>query len=236
MSLTINAGEVVSLLGSSGCGKSTLVRIVGGLLRPDAGDVFCDGVPLEQPYSPVSVVFQDYDAAVFPWFTARKNIVLACGGGSIDHSKIDAAAAQIGIQPLLTRYPSTLSGGEKQRVQIARALVSEPRYLLMDEPSSSLDLELRKTLLELTSDLAQSKGLGVLLVTHNIDEAVYVSDRLYLAKRDDHARRLLLMERNGYGRRVADLGQAHRDADHYGQLYEEVYRLLFSPAAAWPGS
>ncbi|NOT07602.1 MAG: ATP-binding cassette domain-containing protein [Gemmatimonadales bacterium] len=224
VNLSIAPGEIVAFLGSSGCGKSTIIKLLGGLVPPHSGRVLCDGAPVVQPRSPVFVVFQDYMTAVFPWMTVHENLSLGCGATASNES-VPRAAERMQLGGQLAKYPLRLSGGERQRVQLARALLSQPKYLLLDEPTSSLDVDLRKTLLELLVRETTSATIGVLIVTHNIDEAVFVADRIYLARKAGDGW-LSLKEIPGFGRQAPNLGEAHKSRE-FGALYEVVYSSLF---------
>lgn len=231
LNVHIEPAEIVGLLGSSGCGKTTLVRMLAGFTSPREGTVLCDGEPVVQPASPVAIVSQDYKAAVFPWMTVEANLALGLRkAGKKGRGELLGTAKQLGISHLLHRYPGALSGGERQRVQIGRTLLMGARYLLLDEPSSSLDLELRRTLLELLAEVIEQYGCGILLVTHNIDEAVYVSDRLYLARRTPEGR-LQLEHAEAFRRAAKDLGMAHK-CKAFQDTYDKIYHDLFSRAAA----
>lgn len=169
ISLSLRAGEVVSLLGASGCGKSTLLKIIAGLENLDAGEVV--GV------NNVSFVFQE--PALLPWSTIKANIALPMTlKGSINKEKVLNALEAVGLSEMKDRYPATLSGGQKMRASIARALVTETDLMLMDEPFAALDEILRFRMNDLLLKLQAQENWGVLFVTHSIYEAVYISDRV----------------------------------------------------------
>lgn len=170
----VREGEIVSLLGPSGCGKSTLLRMVAGLDTHYSGQVLLDGVPIKGPNPRVGVVFQE--ARLFPWLTVRQNI--AFGLKEPDDERVIQLAHQVGLGDFLDCLPRQLSGGMAQRCAIARALVTRPRILLMDEPFSALDAFTRMHLQEVTLNLWRQVGTTLLLVTHDIDEALYLSDRV----------------------------------------------------------
>jgi NitT/TauT family transport system ATP-binding protein len=183
VNLTLREGEMVALLGRSGSGKSTLLRIVAGLLMPTAGDVLWRGKPLHGPAPGVAMVFQSF--ALFPWLTVRENVELgleAQGVGRRERAaQADAAIDLIGLGGYESAYPKELSGGMRQRVGLARALVVHPDLLLMDEPFSALDVltaeTLRTDLIDLWSE-GKLPAKAVLMVTHNIEEAVLMCDRI----------------------------------------------------------
>ena len=181
--LTLRDGEIVALLGRSGSGKSTLLRIIAGLIKPSAGDVIYRGEPVKGPADGVAMVFQTF--ALFPWLTVLQNVEagLEALGVEPKESRKRALAAidLIGLDGFESAYPRELSGGMRQRVGFARALVVDPTILLMDEPFSALDVLTAETLRTDLLDLWTEKRLptkSVLLVTHNIEEAVFMADRI----------------------------------------------------------
>ena len=181
--LTLRDGEIVALLGRSGSGKSTLLRIIAGLIKPSAGDVTSRGEPVKGPAEGVAMVFQTF--ALFPWLTVLQNVEagLEALGVEPKESRKRALAAidLIGLDGFESAYPRELSGGMRQRVGFARALVVDPTILLMDEPFSALDVLTAETLRTDLLDLWIEKRLptkAVLLVTHNIEEAVFMADRI----------------------------------------------------------
>ncbi len=181
--LTLRAGEIVGLLGRSGSGKSTLLRIVSGLLRPTAGQVRWRGAPLLGPAEGVAMVFQSF--ALFPWLTVQQNVELGLEAQGVPRAerekRAEAAIDLIGLGGYESAYPKELSGGMRQRVGLARALVVHPDLLLMDEPFSALDVLTAETLRTDLIDLWIEGKLpiqSVLMVTHNIEEAVLMCDRV----------------------------------------------------------
>jgi len=181
--LEVRAGEIVGLLGRSGSGKSTLLRTIAGLLEPSAGSVTFEGKPVHGPAEGVAMVFQNF--ALFPWLTVLENVTLglrALGAGADSaHRRALAAIDLIGLDGFESAYPRELSGGMQQRVGFARALVVEPKLLLMDEPFSALDVLTAETLRTDFLDLWTERRLDILavvLVTHNIEEAVFLCDRV----------------------------------------------------------
>src|ERR1700741_4195643 len=183
--LTIRSGEIVGLLGRSGSGKSTLLRIIAGLIAPSSGDAKCRGETIAGPPNGVAMVFQSF--ALFPWLTVLQNVELgleALGINSAERrTRALAAIDLIGLDGFESAYPKELSGGMRQRVGFARALVVHPDLLLMDEPFSALDILTAETLRNDFLDLwgeGQLPIKSVLLVTHNIEEAVEMCDRLLI--------------------------------------------------------
>jgi NitT/TauT family transport system ATP-binding protein len=179
-SLTLADNEFVSLVGTSGCGKSTLLSIVAGLQHQTSGRVLVDGQPVDGPGRDRGVVFQTY--TLFPWLTAQRNIEFALRGEPMSASERRDVAREhlelVGLEKFADARPNELSGGMKQRVAIARALAYRPQILLMDEPFGALDALTRQLMQELLTRVWEQHRLTVLFVTHDVEEAVYVSDRV----------------------------------------------------------
>jgi NitT/TauT family transport system ATP-binding protein len=182
VSMSLAANEFVSLVGTSGCGKSTLLSIVAGLLDPTAGDVLVDGASIDGPGRDRGVVFQTY--TLFPWLTARENVAFALRGEKMSakarREVADEHLSLVGLESFADARPRQLSGGMKQRVAIARALSYKPSILLMDEPFGALDAQTRLLMQELLTRVWESHRLTVLFVTHDVEEAVYLSDRVFV--------------------------------------------------------
>jgi len=180
--LTLNEGEFVCLLGPSGCGKTTLLRIIGGLVAPSSGAVLYRGTSIREPPREVAIVFQDYSKALMPWRTAAGNVSLsleAIGSAVADRpAKIATVLEKVGLAGQAAMYPAQLSGGMQQRVQIARALALDPDVLLMDEPFGALDAMTRESLQDEILRLVESSNTTVCFVTHDIEEALYLGDRV----------------------------------------------------------
>ncbi len=178
----VREGEFVSIVGPSGCGKSTLLSCLAGLLPLSSGAVYVSGKKVSGPPADLSIVFQDSSRTLFPWLSVESNIALPVAGrGKRAESRRDAQRLidAVGLPPEVAEvYPWQLSGGMQQRVAIARALVSRPKALLMDEPFASVDAQTRTGLEELLLAVWQQWKKTVLFVTHDIDEAVYLSDRV----------------------------------------------------------
>ncbi len=175
-------GEFLSVLGPSGTGKTTLLRILAGLLRPGAGSsVHFRGTEVTGPAEGVSIVFQNYGASLLQWRTVEKNVALGLEGTvpkAERSERVDAALDMVGLTGRRRDYPWTLSGGMQQRVQIARALVMRPDVLLMDEPFGALDAMTKSQLQDELLRVRELTGTTVVFVTHDVDEAVYLSDRV----------------------------------------------------------
>lgn len=182
VSLTIEPGEFVSIIGPSGCGKSTVLNVVAGFSKLDEGAVTLDGARIEKPGSERGVVFQQY--SLFPWMTVRKNVEFGLKMKNVPQSRRESISrGLLGIAGLLAfenHYPDQLSGGMKQRVGIVRALATSPRVLLMDEPFGALDAQTRTVMQQVLTNMWQRLRTSVLFITHDIDEAIFLSDRVYV--------------------------------------------------------
>jgi ABC-type nitrate/sulfonate/bicarbonate transport system ATPase subunit len=178
----VDAGELVSLVGTSGCGKSTLLRIAAGLEQATSGEVLVDGEPVIGPGPDRGMVFQNY--SLFPWLDVSENIAFGLGiagmGKAQRRERVDELLAIMGLTEHARRLPKELSGGMRQRVAIARALAPEPDVLLLDEPFGALDAQTRLSMHEFLRSVWRRTGATILLVTHDVDEAVYLSSRVYV--------------------------------------------------------
>ncbi|MDB5840182.1 MAG: transporter related protein [Herminiimonas sp.] len=185
VTLDIRQGEFVSIVGPSGCGKSSLLQIVAGLLAGSRGTVHIAGRPVTEPPASLVYLFQQYSRSLFPWMTARENVRFAFEHhGRLDRKASDERCekylSMVGLRDNINRYPWEMSGGMQQRLAIARALAAEPKVLLLDEPFSAVDALTRMELHDLMLRLWKMTGLTILLVTHDVDEAVFLSDRIAL--------------------------------------------------------
>jgi NitT/TauT family transport system ATP-binding protein len=182
VNLSVKAGELVSIVGPSGCGKSTLMRCIAGLQRPTGGEVSLDDTRLDEVPGNLAVVFQDYSRSLFPWLTVRDNVGLPLRRHGKNrherHRAAQEALESVGLADAGQKYPWQLSGGMQQRVAIARALAYRPSLMLMDEPFGSVDAQTREDLEDLLLRVRGNGGMTILLVTHDIDESVYVGDRV----------------------------------------------------------
>jgi NitT/TauT family transport system ATP-binding protein len=182
ISFDVAAGEFLCVVGPSGCGKTTLIRMLAGLLAPSGGEIVFEGRPLAGTGRDRAIVFQDYSKALLPWRTVAGNIALAleaCGTGEPERSRrIDALLAKMQLSHAAAHFPSELSGGMQQRVQIARCLAQQPKLLLMDEPFGALDAITRQTLQDEIARLAAEERTTVVFITHDLEEAIYLGDRV----------------------------------------------------------
>ena len=182
VSESVLPGEFVSLLGPSGCGKSTLLRLVAGLESTTSGEVSIDGVAVTEPHPDLGVVFQD--DLLMPWRSVLENILLQASVRGSNNAKMKARAMdlveQVGLNGFENKYPRQLSGGMRQRVGICRALLHSPRLLLMDEPFAALDAMTRDQMSVDLAEMASRLEITVLFVTHSINEAVFLSDRVFV--------------------------------------------------------
>jgi NitT/TauT family transport system ATP-binding protein len=172
--------EFISVIGPSGCGKSTLIRIVAGLDTPTSGTVCIDGHPVEEPGADRGMVFQSY--TLFPWLTVKKNVMFGLRMKGTPKATAERLALEwlnlVDLAHAADQYPAQLSGGMKQRVAIARALANEPRILLMDEPFGALDAQTRASMQAHLLRIWESVDVTILFITHDLDEAIYLSDRV----------------------------------------------------------
>jgi len=182
VSIDVKPGEFVSIIGPSGCGKSTVLNVIAGFTPASAGRVAVDGKAIEGPGIDRGVVFQQY--SLFPWLTVRKNVEFGLKTQGMPRAQRETVARTfLGLAGLLAfenHYPDQLSGGMKQRVGIVRALVTSPQVLLMDEPFGALDAQTRVVMQEILTNMWQRQRISVLFVTHDIDEAIFLSDRVYV--------------------------------------------------------
>ncbi|CCD86352.1 putative ABC transporter, ATP-binding protein [Bradyrhizobium sp. ORS 285] len=185
VSFTVGAGEVVAIVGPSGCGKSTLLSILGGLLQPTQGEAQLRGAAPPGSLNPLTFVFQDF--ALLPWASVEDNVAFPLLHTSLSASQsaaaVDDALRRTGLVDFRHVYPRQLSGGMRQRVGIARALAVRPAILLMDEPLSALDSQTRELLMEDFVDLLADGAMGAVYVTHNLEEAVRLADRIVVLSR-----------------------------------------------------
>ena len=209
VSLDVPAGEFLVLVGPTGCGKSTLLDLVAGLSTPASGELTLDGTPIKGPGLDRGVVFQQY--ALFPWRTAQANVEFGLEEKKVPRKQRAERAREVldlvGLSAFADRYPHELSGGMKQRVAIARSLAYEPQVLLMDEPYAALDAQTREALQDDLLDIWRRTGTTILFITHGIDEAVYLGQRV-----------AVMTSRPGRIKEIVDIGlpDAHEVEDRRG--------------------
>lgn len=184
LTFTIDAGDLVCLVGPSGCGKTTLLKCVAGLLAPTSGEVRLADSPVTGPPPGMAVVFQEYGRSLFPWMNVRDNVELPLRQKKVAKAErrrlVDESLAAVGLADAHAAYPWQLSGGMQQRVAIARAVAYQPQVLLMDEPFAAVDAQTRAELEDLIRELWRKLGVTVLFVTHDIDEAVYLGQKVII--------------------------------------------------------
>jgi len=184
VSFEVSRGEICSIVGKSGSGKSTLLRVIAGLLRPTKGTILLDGKEILSPSCDLAVVFQDYSRSLLPWKTVAGNLqvgLLSLSLGKAEEKRrIRSYLEIVGLYANSNKYPWELSGGMQQRVAMARALARQPKVLLLDEPFGALDSPTRFELEDEMLRVARELGITVLMITHDIDEAVYMSDRVLI--------------------------------------------------------
>jgi NitT/TauT family transport system ATP-binding protein len=182
ISFGVESGEFVCVVGPSGCGKTTLLKCIAGLLEPSSGRVMLHGSRVTGPPEEMALVFQEYGRSLMPWTSVRNNVLLPLRHkklASDDRSRlVEEAVRSVGLTKFLDHYPWQLSGGMQQRVAIARALAYQPSILLMDEPFASVDAQTRGDLEDLVLKVREQYGITILFVTHDIDESVYLADRV----------------------------------------------------------
>ena len=224
VTLDIKEGEFVSIVGPSGCGKSTLLDLIAGLTKPSSGQILLNGKQITQPGLDRGIVFQQY--ALYPWLTALENIEFGLEAKGIDKATRREKALYylqlVGLLGFEKHYPNELSGGMKQRVAIARSLAYEPEILLMDEPFAALDAQTRETLQEELIKIWQSSKKTIVFITHSIDEAIYLSQRV-----------AIMTSRPGRIKQVIDiplslqsLDEDIRSTQEYGKIRHQIWSLL----------
>src|SRR5215475_8213233 len=182
ISFTVAEKELVCVVGPSGCGKTTLLKCVAGLLAPTHGEVLLRGARVTSPPEEMALVFQEYSRSLMPWSSVRNNVLLPLRHKPLSKAErsalVEESLGAVGLTRFIDRYPWQLSGGMQQRVAIARALAYQPAILLMDEPFASVDAQTRGDLEDLVLRVREEYGITILFVTHDIDESVYLSNRV----------------------------------------------------------
>ncbi|WP_253864026.1 ABC transporter ATP-binding protein [Prauserella halophila] len=235
LAFTIESGQLACIVGPSGCGKSTLLRCISGLIPATGGSVRLHGDEVSGVPGDLAVVFQDYSRSLFPWLTVAKNVEFPLRWQKVSKAERSQRAAEVlesvGLSGVGKKYPWQLSGGMQQRVSIARALVSRPALLLMDEPFASVDAQTRGELEDLTRRVQRDLGSTILLVTHDIDESVYLADRvLVLSKSPASIVADLTIDLPAERNQITT-----RESERFVSLRGEVARLLQSPQVQRPG-
>lgn len=224
VSLDVNAGEFLTIVGSSGCGKSTLLDLIAGLAAPTAGELFIDGKKITGPALDRGIVMQGY--ALFPWRTVRRNVEFGLEIKKVPKKQrkeiSDHYIQLVGLSGFADRYPYELSGGMKQRVAIARALAYDPEVLLMDEPFAAVDAQTRETLQDELLQIWEKTGKTIIFVTHSIDEAVALADRVVVLSPNPGRVREIVPVLLPRPRRVAD-AQA---TPEFSRTRHRVWELL----------
>jgi NitT/TauT family transport system ATP-binding protein len=219
VTFSVEPGEFVALLGPSGCGKSTLLRLVAGLEPPTHGALFCDGARIAAPHPSRVIMFQD--ATLFPWRSVWDNVALGLEAQGIlrgQRGRVDDALRLVGLSAFGRAFPHQLSGGMAQRVSLARAIVNEPRLLILDEPLGKLDSLTRLAMQSELLSLWQRNGVTTLLVTHDVEEALFMANRVIVfSERPARIKADLRVEMD-YPR--------HRGDPRLAELRREVLRLL----------
>jgi NitT/TauT family transport system ATP-binding protein len=223
-------GRFISIVGPSGSGKTTLLRCLAGLIRPTAGDVLLRNRPIDGVPDELAIVFQEYSRSLYPWLTVRENVAMPLkrqGLPSADREdRIRRSLAEVGLADTADRYPWQLSGGMQQRVAIARAIAYAPEILLMDEPFASVDAQTRADLQDTLLDVWRRHRSTIVFVTHDIDESVYLADRVVVLS---HAPARVMAEI------AIDLPRprdqiATRELSRFVELRADVARLIRRPA------
>ncbi|GAB2651220.1 ABC transporter ATP-binding protein [Saccharopolyspora gloriosae] len=228
LGFAVRTGELTCIVGPSGCGKSTLLRIIGGLQRPTSGSIALRGTEIDGVPEDLAVVFQDYSRSLFPWMTVRGNVEFPLRTRSVNRrERAEEALAWVGLSDAAKKYPWQLSGGMQQRVAIARALATRPALLLMDEPFASVDAQTRFELEDLLLSVRREYGSTILLVTHDIDESIYLGDRVLVLSKSPAT---VVAELDvPLGSQRDQIGT--RASAEFVRLRSHVARLLHSPAA-----
>ncbi len=182
ISFDVSPGEIVCIVGASGCGKTTLLRQIAGLQKPTSGAITFSGETFTRPTRDRAIVFQDYGRALLPWRSVRSNIALSLEGMGKSKDEIEtivnALMVTTGLSAAARKYPAQLSGGMQQRVQIARCIAQKPDILLMDEPFGALDAMTRQTLQDELLMIVRDRGISVVFITHDLEEAIYLGDKV----------------------------------------------------------
>jgi NitT/TauT family transport system ATP-binding protein len=234
VSFGVEEREFVCVVGPSGCGKTTLLKCVGGLLPPSRGEVVLRGKRVTSPPEEMALVFQEYSRSLMPWASVRNNVLLPLRHKRIGRRErrklVEESLAAVGLTRFIDHYPWQLSGGMQQRVAIARALAYQPSVLLMDEPFASVDAQTRGDLEDLVLRVREEFGITILFVTHDIDESVYLSDRVVvLAHAPTEVKEIIPVDLPFPRDQIAT-----KELPEFAHLRAHVYRLIKREQAAEP--
>jgi sulfonate transport system ATP-binding protein len=225
VSYDIRDREFVSIIGPSGCGKTTMMNIVAGFLQPSSGSVTLDGEPIKGPGPDRGVIFQDY--GVFPWLTVKDNIAFGLGlrANRARPDEREAICSRyielMGLTDFADAWPRTLSGGMRQRLALARAYAVRPEFLLMDEPFGALDAQTRSAMQDLLLQVLEAEGKTVMLITHSVEEALYLSNRIVVMTARPTSIREIIEVPFGFPR-----SNALQDSPHFAELRARVRNLV----------
>lgn len=235
ITFSVEQGELVAIVGPSGAGKTTLLKCLAGLMAPTTGSVKVLGKKVTRPPREVGVVFQDYSRSLMPWLNVRRNVEFPLGRTARKDpakvSRVEAALDSVGLADAHKKYPWQLSGGMQQRVAIARALAYKPSILIMDEPFASVDAQTRFELEDLVLRVKDEFGVTILFVTHDIDEAVYVSSRIVVLGGQPTKVRSEINNSLPWPRSQTNT----RDLAEFAHLRTELYQLLMKPPTQFIG-
>ncbi len=231
VNLTVNRGEFLTVIGPSGCGKTTVMNVIAGLVEASSGEVLVDGQPVTGPSPDRAVVFQDY--ALLPWRTVAENVRFGLEmqkkfHGTDNSTRIQEAIERVGLTGFENSYPRELSGGMQQRVGLARALVAEPRIMLMDEPLGAVDALTREVMRGELEKIIAGTGMTVVFITHSIEEAILLGDRVAVFK--SHPGSILEIHDINIARPRSERG-AQRDPE-YIELRERLWNALEKEATS----
>ncbi|HET6548170.1 MAG TPA: ABC transporter ATP-binding protein [Solirubrobacter sp.] len=231
VSFTVEAGELLCIVGPSGCGKTTLLRTISGLLPASGGTVELDGERVTAPPERMALVFQDYSRSLFPWMTVTANVEFPLRRKKLPKGErrqaVEQALSSVGLEGFGRQYPWQLSGGMQQRVAIARGLAYRPEILLMDEPFASVDAQTRADLEDLVLSIRHEYGVTILFVTHDIDESVYMADRVVILT----ARPTVVQETLDIALPRPRDQVTTKELPEFAQLRAHVYRAIKRPDA-----
>jgi NitT/TauT family transport system ATP-binding protein len=226
VAFSLDEREFVCVVGPSGCGKTTLLKCMSGLLEPTRGDVLLRGERVAGPPEAMALVFQEYSRSLLPWLSVRGNVVMPLRHKKLEKAEaarlVEEAVDAVGLSQFIDRYPWQLSGGMQQRVAIARALAYQPEILLMDEPFASVDAQTRGDLEDLVLQVRARFGVTVLFVTHDIDESVYLADRIVVLTPSPTEVREVLSVDLPYPRDQVDT----KELPEFARLRAHVYRQI----------